>query len=308
GPRGPAVRLFWLSGTGAPNWVVRCVAGHFASLSVGLLMALTPIDPRKARRLPPGRTKPEAPPTGPLAAQPESIPENRSPKSSGARGGCPGSGSRTTLRLVRSTCQATRPSGELGVAAPGPILGAVVHVVVDRHLAARPLDGPRGPDVVRREVLHAGDHDLTGDVEDDLTARGRITRRPVFDHHRVDPGLRLGQPDVLGAVGARVVDVLVGVVRGISLHAPVGARADARGPGAVRGVVVDPAARLDEVQLPVSADRVPGERDADVGLDAVLGRDVHDLDGGAARVGPQELEELLTTEQGQLDGIAPFVV
>src|SRR5690606_24592087 len=117
-----------------------------------------------------------------------------------------------------------------------------------------------------------------------------------------------GQPDVLGAVGARVVDVLVGVVRGISLHAPVGARADARGPGAVRGVVVDPAARLDEVQLPVSADRVPGERDADVGLDAVLGRDVHDLDGGAARVGPQELEELLTTEQGQLDGIAPFVV
>src|SRR5690554_3019210 len=220
GPRGPAVRLFWLSGTGAPNWVVRCVAGHFASLSVGLLMALTPIDPRKARRLPPGRTKPEAPPTSPLAAQPESIPENRSPKSSGARGGCPGSGSRTTLRLVRSTCQATRPSGELGVAAPGPILGAVVHVVVDRHLAARPLDGPRGPDVVRREVLHAGDHDLTGDVEDDLTARGRITRRPVFDHHRVDPGLQLGQPDVLGAVGARVVDVLVGVVRGISLHAP----------------------------------------------------------------------------------------
>ena len=40
GPRGPAVRLFWLSGTGAPNWVVRWVTGHF--WSDGLLMVGTP--------------------------------------------------------------------------------------------------------------------------------------------------------------------------------------------------------------------------------------------------------------------------
>src|SRR3546814_2827198 len=39
GPCGPAVRLFWLSGTGAPNWVVRWVG---LGLSDGLLMALAP--------------------------------------------------------------------------------------------------------------------------------------------------------------------------------------------------------------------------------------------------------------------------
>src|SRR5690606_21782485 len=42
GPRGPAVRLFWLSGTGAPNWVVRWVTGHFFS-SDGLLMLALPV-------------------------------------------------------------------------------------------------------------------------------------------------------------------------------------------------------------------------------------------------------------------------
>src|SRR3546814_9766298 len=39
GPRGPAVRLSWLLGTGAPNWVVRWVG---LGLSDGLLMALAP--------------------------------------------------------------------------------------------------------------------------------------------------------------------------------------------------------------------------------------------------------------------------
>src|SRR3546814_5470898 len=39
GPRGPAGRLSWLLGTGAPNWVVRWVG---LGLSDGLLMALAP--------------------------------------------------------------------------------------------------------------------------------------------------------------------------------------------------------------------------------------------------------------------------
>src|SRR3546814_17188518 len=39
GPRGPAVRLSWLLGTGEPNWVGRWVG---VGLSEGLLMALAP--------------------------------------------------------------------------------------------------------------------------------------------------------------------------------------------------------------------------------------------------------------------------